>query len=64
MFDAMSGLVLILGSLAMTDACLPTLFGKVNNVYKFTVKDIDGNSVNFEDRYGGKALLIVNVATF
>jgi len=57
MVDAMSGLVLILGSLAMADACYP-------KVYKFTVKDIDGNSVNLKDRYDGKALLIVNVATF
>lgn len=36
---------------------------KMNNVYDFVVKDIDGKEVNLSE-YQGKVLLIVNVASY
>jgi len=57
MVDAMWGLSLIIGWLAMANV-------GSKSVYDFTVNDIDGNSVNMGTRYSGKVLLIVNVATF
>ena len=35
---------------------------KVNNIYQFSVKNIDGKEVNLSE-YKGKVLLIVNVAS-
>jgi len=32
-------------------------------IYEFTVKDIRGNDVNLKEKYEGKVVLIVNVAS-
>jgi len=39
------------------------LWRSANTIYDFTVKDINGNEVNLKERYEGKVVLVVNVAS-